>query len=104
MTTRQESAFAVALEQDPEAWGANEHMSFMRYLVLECSDLSGYKLVDGKLVTKDGQPLPDTAVVNLKTLREEFANSKLAECANFYKWQQELGNLKKNARKASKYA
>lgn len=107
------SAIALSVEQAPETWGAVEHLSMLRYLVLACSDKAKLGLDDLRRVTKgkDAQgkeievPFDCDIMVKWSVLREEFGQSgKLAECANFYKWLQESGEMEKASVKKAQYA
>lgn len=106
ISSKQESALALALEYEPKKWGADQHLAFLRYLVLQCSNASKAMLKDGKLVMPDGKPLPEKIEVSWADLRSEMQLGKLAECANFYKWLQESGNMEKvePEKKVSEYA
>jgi hypothetical protein len=97
-SSRLESALSRVLESEPKKWGAADHLAMLRYLVLECSDAAKatVQAVDGKnTLVLDGKPV-DTITVKWSTLKEEFGQTgKLAECANWYKWLQEVGNMAK---------
>lgn len=89
-------AISLVMESDPKDWGYAEHLTMMRYLVLQCSDAAkatigeveyeekGKKLKKSALVL-DGKEVV-TLAVNLADLKAEFTQAgKLAECANMKK-------------------
>lgn len=105
-STKLESAISMVLESNPQKWGASQHMALLRYLALQCSNMA--KAVPGEINGKkclvlDGKPV-DEIVIKWDTLKEEFSQSgKLAECANFYKWLQDCGNMKAAIKSADEY-
>ncbi len=100
MTGELSGAVALAMEQDPKDWGANEHLACLRYLVLACSD----KAKDG-LETISRYDEKQTIVVNWKKLAAQFHQAgKLAECANFKKFlADDYPQFKTVAKSATKY-
>lgn len=80
--TKLANAISMMMEQEPADWGAGEHMTMMRYLVLQCSNQS-------KLTVEEIKALPagSKVEVNLSELAQCFYETgKLAECANFKKY------------------
>lgn len=95
------SALLLMLEQEPSDWGAAEHATMLRYLVLACSDKAKLGLADiGKL------PADATITVKWSVLKTAFYQSgKLAECANFKKWLAEQDDWKgRFTKQETKYA
>ncbi len=76
------NAISVMMEQEPKDWGCGEHMTMLRYLVLQCSDRAGLDLAQIKALPKDARASVDLAA--LATVLYE--TGKLAECANFKKF------------------
>jgi hypothetical protein len=79
-------AQSLVLEQNHSDWGAKHHLNMLRYLVLACSDKAGTPVAEvGKLTS---------ITVDWQKLKAEFTQSgKLAECANYKKYLQELGEV-----------
>jgi hypothetical protein len=95
------SALLLMLEQEPKDWGAAEHATMMRYMILACSDKAKLSLAEiGKL------PADATITVSWAKLKGAlYQSGKLAECANFKKWLVEQDDWKGRFSKAeTKYA
>lgn len=100
-TVKLANAVALILGVDPTKWGAAEHLAAMSYLIL-ISDPKHEKLTMEQIAK-----LPADTVVTVKweTIKAELRqDSKLAECANFYKWLQQNGDMDKVTKASTKYA
>ncbi len=76
------NAISMMMEQEPADWGAGEHCTMLRYLVLQCSDRAALTVEQIKALPKDSK-----ATVNLNELAAVlYETGKLAECANFKKF------------------
>lgn len=81
------NAVSMAMEQNPQDWGANEHLAFLRYLVLQCSDKSKMTVEELKARAADKNKKPLLLAVDWDKLATEFHQSgKFAECANMKKY------------------
>jgi len=100
MSTLLAQAHSLVAEQKPEKWGAGEHMSMLRYLVLACSD----KAKDGLEQIKAYKPEQKLAIEWGKLCSEFGQSGKLAECANFYKFLQDQKEMPATPpKKSAKY-
>lgn len=82
MTGEMSGAVALVMEQNPKDWGANEHLTALRYLVLACSDKAKLPLAEVAKLDEKAE-----IRVNWKKLTAQMHQSgKLAECANFKKF------------------